>query len=447
MKKTALIFIVILGLGACNVLDQDPQDSLDANMVLVDGASANSILNGVYSTMGSDYYYGVEYVLNMDLIADNSVFQGFYDSQLEIDQMTVPFTNLFVTESWPVIYRVINSANLLIEGVPSLDDPNFSNENDVLGQAYGLRALAFFDLLRVFGEHYIPNSSFGLPLLLQPIPENDFNQIPNIPRSTVAQTYAQINEDLDLALSFLTESLDQGTMNYYAALALRARVALYQKNYAVAKAAADEIIADGGFELLDDLDELYYTTEITGETIFDLEFNDQDQSSFNSYTIRRDEYNLDERLINATEAGDKRAAYYGFSRNANRILKYTDGTNANNTKVFRLAEIYLIRAEADAMLSGNPNSGLADINTIRQRADLAPIQSLPSMDAFVNALLQERRVELAFEGHRFFDLVRFDKTGAVMGIPDFRKIFPIPRNELQVAEPGILAQNPGYETL
>lgn len=447
MKNVLSTIVLLLGMGACNVLEQEPQSSLDANVALVDGASANAILNGAYSTMGEDWYYGTEYVLNMDLIADNSVFQGFFDSQLEIDQKIVPFTNDFVTQVWPIIYRVINSTNLLIEGIPTLDDPKFSNADDVLGQAYGLRALAYFDLLRMFGEHYIPDSDFGLPLLLQPIPENDFNQIPSIPRSTVAETYAQINQDLDLALSFLTESLDQGTMNYYAALALRARVALYQKNYAVAKAAADEIIEEGGFELLDDLDELYYTTEVTAETIFDREFNDQDQSSFNDYTIGRDEYNLDQNLINATETGDQRASFYGFSRNADRILKYTDGTNANNAKVFRLAEIYLIRAEAAALLSGNPNSGLADINRIRLRAGIVPLGSLPSMDAFVDALLQERRIELAFEGHRFFDLVRFNKTEAVLGIPDFRKIFPIPRNELQVAEPGILVQNPGYETL
>ena len=437
----------MLGLGACNVLEQEPQSSLDASQVLVDGASANAILNGVYSAMGSEYYYGAEYVLNMDLIADNSIFQGFFDSQLEIDQKSVPFTNLFVTEAWPALYRVVNMTNLLIEGVPNLDDPNFGNQEEVLGQAHALRALAYFDLLRVYGEHFIPNSTFGLPLLLQPIPDNDFNQIPALSRSSVAETYAQINEDIDLALSLLTDSFDQGTMNYYAALALKARVALYQKNYSVAKAAADEIINEGGFELLEDLDDLYNTTSVTPETIFDLEFNDQDQSSFNTYTIRRDEYNLDEDLIESTEAGDERANFYGFDRSANRTLKYPDGTNANNAKVFRLAEIYLIRAEASVMLSGNPNSGLADLNIIRERADLDPIASFPTMTAFVNALLQERRVELSFEGHRFFDLVRFNKTGEVLGMPDFRKIFPIPRNELQVAKEGSLVQNPGYETL
>lgn len=438
---------MMLGLGACNVLDQEPQSSLDASEVLVDGASANAILNGVYSAMGDDYYYGVEYVLNMDLIADNAVFQGFFDSQLEIDQKSVPFTNLFVTEAWPVLYRVVNMTNLLIEEVPNLDDPNFGNQDDVLGQAHALRALAYFDLLRVYGEHFIPNSAFGLPLLLQPIQDNDFNQIPSLARSSVAETYAQINEDLDLALSFLTDSFDQGTMNYYAALALKARVALYQKNYAVAKSAADEIIEKGGFELLEDLEDLYNTTSVTVETIFDLEFNDQDQSSFNTYTITRDEYNLDESLIAATENGDERAKYYGFSRNANRTLKYPDGTNSNNTKVFRLAEIYLIRAEAAVMLSGNPNDGLADINMIRERANLDPIASFTNMNAFETALLQERRIELSFEGHRFFDLVRFNKTSEVLGMPDFRKIFPIPRNELQVDEAGVLAQNPGYETL
>lgn len=447
MKKILSLFSIVLVMGACNVLEPDPQTALDANTALADGASANAILNGAYSAMGADSYYGVEYVLNNDLIADNAIYQGFFDSQLELDQRAVPFSNLWVTQAWVSIYRVVNIANLLVTRVPGLDEANFSNKNRVLGEAHALRALAYFDLLRVYGEHFNSGSRFGMPLILEPIENNDFNLIPNLSRSTVAETYLQINNDIETALSLLGGFNDRGRMNYWATLALQARVALYQKNYDKAFAAANEIITQGPMSLAQDLSEIYNTLEPSVESIFDVEFNDQDQSAFNTFTVRRDEYNVDTDLLEALEQGDARAAFFGFSRNANRTRKYPDGNNSNNAKVFRLAEMYLIRAEAAAMRSNDPSQGLQDINVIRERAGIAPIQTVSSMENFVNVLLQERRIELNYEGHRFFDLVRFDRINTVLGMPGFRKVFPIPRNELQVSQGGVLEQNPGYETL
>ncbi|MFC3414290.1 RagB/SusD family nutrient uptake outer membrane protein [Algoriphagus hitonicola] len=447
MKKILSFFSLILVMGACNVLEPDPQTALDANTALADGASANAILNGAYSSMGSDAYYGVEYVLNNDLIADNAIYQGFFDSQLEIDQKAVPFSNLWVSSAWVDIYQVINITNLLVTEVPGLDEANFGNKNQVLGEAHALRAMAYFDLLRVYGEHYDLDSRFGMPLLLEPVENNDFNLIPNLSRSSVSDTYLQINNDIETALSLLTGTDDPGRMNYWATLGLQARVALYQKNYERAFAAADELIQNGPATLAADLSDVYNTLDPSEESIFDLEFNDQDQSAYNTFAIRRDEYNVDESLLNAIEAGDARAAFFGFSRNANRTLKYPDGNNSNNAKIFRLAEIYLIRAEAAAMRSDDPQAGLSDINVIRERAGLSEITSVASMDNFIDVLLQERRIELNYEGHRFFDLVRFDRVEEVLDMPDFRKVFPIPRNELQVSEEGALEQNPGYETL
>ena len=443
MKKIFIIILTIIALAACDVLDPELQTSLDANGVLADAASANGILLGTYSTMQSDVYYGTEFVLNIDLIADNSVFQGFYDSQLEIDQKAVPITNLFVTDFWVTAYRVINMANLLIDGVDDIDDPALDRDL-IYGEAHAVRALAYFDLLRIFGEHFDPGSTFGLPLILEPIPDNDFNQIPDLPRSTVAETYAQILSDLDTAVELTAGSDDTGTMNYWAALALRARVNLYNKNYTSAWNDANDVINNGPFALESNLDNVYFTTEASSESIFEVEFNDQDQSAFNTYTIRRNEYNVDLSLLDFFEEGDARANFFTVAQGRDKTNKYSDNTNSNNCKVIRLAEMYLIRSEAATMSSNDPNAGLEDLNTIRNRAGLADIENLGTMEEYITRLQNERRAEFNFEGHRFFDLVRFDLAGEVLDIEDFRKIFPIPRTELQVSD--ALVQNPGYET-
>ncbi len=442
MKKI-LIILLLFNLTSCDVFDVEPQTSLDANTVLVDGTSANSILLGAYSRMQNINYYGLEYILNNDLIADNAVFRGFFDSQLELDQKAVPFTNLWVTEAWPAIYRVVNVANLLITEIPNLEDPNFRNPDAVIAEAHAIRALAYFDLLRYYGEHFDLNSPFGLPLITEPIEGNNIINIPKLGRSTVAETYTLILNDLNTAIDLLDPgSADPGRMNYWAAVSLRARVNLYRKDYSAAFIDADMVITDGPFELLEDVGSIYETVDPTNESIFEVVFNDQDQSSYNTYLYRRNEYNVDPDLLAAFEEGDARGALFN---SRNRTLKYADATNANNAKVLRLAELYFIRSESAVFANNDPNAGRDDLNEIRNRAELDNIVLFTSIDEYVDALLQERRVELNYEGHRFFDLVRFNKIGEVLDMPDFRKIMPIPRNELQVED--LLVQNPQYEGL
>lgn len=435
---------MIAVVSSCDILEPEPFTALDASNAVVSGASAQTVLRGAYAAMQHPDYYGIEYVCNNDLIADNAIYQGFFDSQLELDQMAVPFANLFVNNIWFRIYRVISIANLLIAQVPELEDPNLSDRNRdrILGQAYGIRAMAHFDLLRYFGEHYDEGSSFGIPLVTEPI----LGEIPDIPRASVADTYSLIMSDIQEAEVKLDGFNDVGAMNYWALISLRARVNLYRKNYPAAFNDANTVIGSGRFALVGDLVGVLYSTSTSAETIFDLEFNDQDQSSFNVFLIRRDEYNVDARLLAAFEPGDRRRALFDRLRNADRCFKYPDGTGADNAKIFRLAELLLIRSEAAAMAQNDPNAGLADLNLIRDRAGLDPLPDFNTMDEFVEALLQERRIELSYEGHRFFDLVRFNKIQEVLGINDnFRRILPIPRDELQVSD--ILVQNPGYETL
>ncbi|WP_430908342.1 RagB/SusD family nutrient uptake outer membrane protein [Maribacter sp. 2-571] len=442
MKKRYFIpLFASLFITSCDVLEPEPQTSLDTDQALIDGASAQGVLSGTYSLLQDEDYYGLEYTLNPDLLADNSVFEGFFDSQLEMDQNAVPITNGWIRSCWPDIYVVISSANLLITGVDAIEDENL-DKTAILAEAHAIRALAYFDLLRIFGEFYDESSQFGLPLFLEPIPNNDFNQIPDLTRSTVAQTYDQILADLDTAIQLSDGNADPERMNFFASLSLRARVNLYRKNYAAAFADADRVITEGGYILEEDLNDVYDTTDPSGESIFEVVFGNQDQSSYNSFTIRRDEYNVDATLLEFFEEGDARSALFTVARGRDRTAKYPDNTNANNAKVFRLPELYLIRSEAAVFANNDPDAGTADLNILRTRAGLADLGTFADTEAYLDALLYERRAELNFEGHRFFDLIRTDRSATVLGLEDFRRILPIPRAELQVSEN--LEQNPGY---
>jgi len=443
MKNRYIILLGALFLFSCDVLEPEPQQSLDSSTALADAGSAEAILAGAYSLMQDQEYYGAEYPLNSDLVADNAIYQGFFDSQRELDTKAVPITNLWLEQIWPDIYRVISASNLLIAGVDAIDDPAL-DKDAVLGEAHAIRALGYFDLLRYFGEHYNSASAFGLPILLEPIPDNDFNKIPDLARSSVSEVYEQIITDLNIAISLTEGSSDPETLNYWAALSLRARVNLYRGNYDQAFTDANQVITEGPFILEPSLDDVFLTTDPSGESIFEISFNEQDQSSYNTFLFRRDEYNVDASLLESFEVGDLRSAYFTVLRGRDRTTKYSDNTNANNFKVFRLAELYLIRSEAAVFSTNNPDAGTEDLNTIRERAGLDDLDAILTLPNYVDALLYERRAELNYEGHRLFDLVRLGRAENVLELEAFRQIMPIPRNELQVSD--ALEQNPGYPT-
>ncbi len=447
LSITLLFTLLFLSITSCDVLDTEPQTSLDAETALADGASAEAILLGAYSRMQAGSYYGIEYPLNNDLIADNAQMLGFFDSQLEIDSRNVPISNFWVGNVWVSVYRVANVANELIAQVPEIEDETFTSSDRVLGEAHAIRALAYFDLLRVFGQHYDLSSSYGLPLLLEPIENNDFNLIPDLARSSVADTYDQIISDLNTALALMGPGYTDNTaMSYWSALALRARVNLYRQDYAAAFTDANTVIEDGPASLELDIDDLFGPdiTETTSESIFDLVFSDQDQSSYYTFVFQRNEYRTDPSLTDSFEEGDLRGTL--FLGNNDRSAKWSNPNNANNARVLRLGEMYLIRSEAAVYREAapDPSAGLPDLNILRNRAGLGDAGPLATEDEYINLLLQERRAELNFEGHRFFDLVRLDKIGEVLGMDEFRKVLPIPRDELLATEN--LVQNPGFPT-
>ena len=457
MKKIYLLFITAILISSCNVLDQTSPNDVSEDNVFTSEAGANSALIGLYNTLQARDYYGGYYPMMADVYSDVGTAGGFDNVALqELSDLGVTSSNIFVQQTWISLYNSINTANAIIKNVDGIKDEAFTVEErgHIKGQAFAIRALAHFDVLRMFGEHWDPSSEFGIPVVLQKQAASDI-----VARSTVAETYTAILNDLNSASSFIiADDRSQFFVNPIAVKALEARVNLYNGDMTAAAAAATEVIDDGTFSLLDgtSFTEIY-TAYPSSESIFELTFDVQNRSAYNSITfsrplaLRTEVLWLAESGLNdffTARPGDLRASLVDFVNNDESILpdgrtqKYRGEEARNNPSlILRMAEMYLIRAEALGR-----SSGLADLNTLRTNRGLAALASgdVPDDESYLNAVLDERKAELNFEGHRMFDLARTGKINEVLGIDDYKSIFPIPFREV-TATNGILVQNPGYD--
>lgn len=364
--KNILIYSLILAVVAssCNVLDQVSPSQVNTSSVFNNAAGAESAVIGMYSSMQSNYYYGGYFPLLSDVYSDVSRAGGFNVTALdEIATYQVSTGNILVQNMYVAMYYTIAAANGIIANVPGIKDPTFTQaqKDSLVGQAYAVRAMANFDLLRMFGQHWDQSSIYGVPVVTT---VQNYNSL--TPRSTVAQTYQAIINDLQQANSLLPHS--KPYLNEYinpdAVQALLARVYLYKKDYANAIAAANQVISDGSFNLLGPGNfTQIYSTKLSNESVFELVFNVQNQSAYNSYTYSRTQALVTEVLFLAdttmniyytNHPADLRAQLVDFSAATEsnflpfgRTQKYRGEINKDNSAyVVRMAEVYLIRAEA-----------------------------------------------------------------------------------------------------
>ena len=457
---TPLIFALLCLTTACDFLELESPNDINADNLFKDAASAENALIGVYSSLQSPSYYGGNYLLIGEPISGNSATGGFDNSNIdELGAQAVTPSNIIVEEMWYGIYNTIANANHLIEGLETIDDSAFDPEpdrkNEIEGQARAIRAMAHFDLLRYFGEHWDNASSFGIPVI------STVQKIGDIaPRSTVAQTYTFILGELNAALALVNQvDRDPAFVNSGTVHALLARVYLYNKDYPDAITHADETASEGLYILLDDVDyPSIFNDRQTSESIFELAFDSQNRSRYNGLTYARpDALNTEVNFLAAealsdffiSRPGDVRADLADFDPGNNdtsiqpngRSQKYRGESDEDSPAyIFRFAEIFLIRAEA----LGYSAAGLADLNTIRNMRGLGLID--PGAGGFLSAILDERKAEFNFEGHYYFDLARAEeiKPGGLLDIDAFRAILPIPLREI-TATKGAVEQNPGYE--
>jgi starch-binding outer membrane protein, SusD/RagB family len=443
MRHAIILTGLLYLMSGCDVLNVEPMDSIPADQAFKDKTGIERGILGSYSSLQSLSYYGRTYLIFSDLAADNLAHPADATSSdyAEVDNNGILPENGAVSGIWASIYDGINVANNVIDKVPGMSDMTDEEKNVALGELYFLRALNHFNLMNYFG-----------PIIIKTEPTVGVNNL-DAGRAPVANVYDQIIEDLTFAAEHLQASSSlKIRASKYAAIALLARVYLYKGDYDLAYDRANDVIMNGGYALPDNYGDIFADDQ-SGESIFEVDFTELDRNRIAEYNFPkslngRREVAPDESLLNAYEAGDERKTYSIAYDGANAYAnKYNDlSKGADNVIVLRLAEMYLIRAEAEARKSGgNMTAVKNDLDIIRTRAGLPPTTAVTSGDLLA-AIEAERRVEFAFEGHRWFDLVRTGRADDLIPtVTNLNKtLFPIPSGELLTNNSPDMVQNPGY---
>ncbi len=456
-KKTFFASVLIAFLcQSCGILDQPSPNDIDVETAFKTAKNAEDALIGLYASMQNRNYYGGNYVLLSEALTDNGSTGGYDNNALdEFGTRQLTSSNIYIEKLWIACYFTIANANFLLAGLEKITDSNLTarRKAEIQGQARAIRALAHFDLLRYFGEHWDTNSDKGIPII------NKIQGIKDLAgRNTVGETYTFVLSELLAAESLVDDTnRDKNFMNLLAIRALLARVYLYQKDMNKAFYYADITINDGSSTLLDSLSfGTVYSKYNTNEEIFNLQFDSQNRSGYNGFTYSRNDALRSEILFLTSEnlklffearPNDLRTNLLDYANNDESIApdgrtqKYRGEDKQDNPAyIIRLAEVFLIRAEARGR-----SFGINDVNQVRAARGMAAfLQSdLPTEADFIEAVMQERRAELNMEGHRYFDLARTQKYAGVLQTDAFRAILPIPLREI-TATNGLIKQNQGY---
>jgi starch-binding outer membrane protein, SusD/RagB family len=458
MKKQLIYTItaLLVSLSACtDKLDLQPRQSIDAALALNNEQDLQSAIVGSYGQLGSGALYGTNFNLLAELQAGESyvTWRGTFSSYREVASKTMTNSNAEASRTWLTAYQTINTVNNVLA---NLDKSTTASVKATLeGEARFVRGILFFELVRYYALPWgttADNSQPGLPLVLTPSVSLE-QATAQTPRSTVAQTYAQIIDDLTKASTLL--GTDNGTRaDSYSALAFLARVYLQQGNYARALATANQVIASGTYRLNPSVVAAFRNRN-TGESIFEIQQNDQNNAGtgndglttfyaslpVNGVSVGRGDVQINTATVTSYAATDARRTelfYLGVKGGGTRYYTAKWADFGANIPIIRLAELLLIRAEANLRLNSTTGATpAADLNAVRQRAGLAPIAA-----PVLNDVLQERRFELAFEGLRIHDVKRLRQTTGTFAWNAPKLIFPIPKREVD-ANPA-LAQNEGY---
>ena len=460
--KISLIAVVMFGFVACekNVII-DPPTSLDASTGFKTRQDVEAAINGCYSSIQSANYMGIRYNIFADLSADNLTHVGTFPSFSQIANRIVPPDNAELVNMWQNVYSGVNRMNNVITSAPKVDDKAF-DANAAVAEARALRAFQHFNLLRFFGggeTGFGKAGGVGIPIASTVVATAGDAIV--IPRASEAEVWTAIVDDLDFASKNIpattNKSASTGRIGRWGAFALKSRAHLYRGDWALAEATADSVITKGGYSLLKGADfGNLYLSKNSSEAIWELQFDPTNtaQVAFFYYTTARggrNEVSSSNSLRDAHEAGDLRKGINFTAKDTavvtstvptSKTIKFTRVDGTDNQILIRLAEMYLIRAEARAQ-QNNFTGAIADINLIRNRAGLANTTAATQAELIL-AIEKERRVELAHEGHRWFDLRRYNRLTTLPSFTQsFRALWPIPQREITNGG-GKIVQNTGY---
>jgi starch-binding outer membrane protein, SusD/RagB family len=441
LRILTLAIISTFAITSCDVLNVEPTQSITAEGAIQTPSDLERALMGCYNGLQSADYYGRNFLVLPDLAADNLDWRGTSQDYGVINN-NVPSPDLFLIEGiWASIYSMINGANNAIYYLPNVENLSENAHDNFLGELMFIRALGYFDLVRTFG---------GVPLRTLPTLEaGDGLHVARTPANDVIDF---IIEELEDAIELISNT-QKGRATQLAAKALLARVYLFAEEYSNAWTLANEVILSNDYSLVTNYEELYLNPH-SAESIFEIDFNEQDGNRLAQYfapsPAGRYEFGPYDSFIDLYDTNDERfnASIDTSKAESPAVIKYKDvQQGSDNVIVLRLAEMYLIRAEAEAN-STSPNIAnvQADIDAVRIRANIGGT-SATTINQLKDEILNQRRFEFAFEGHRWFDLVRTGKAIEMLENvnSEYQLLFPIPQSEI-LSNNAIKPedQNPGY---
>jgi hypothetical protein len=485
MKKIYILLAAgaMFTMAACKKeLKENPYSILTNTNFYQNANDAQSALVGVFSQLQPQaYYQRTVYIMN-DLSGDEMI-PLLTQNQERIDMYKVQYTssNIEINNWYTNSYKLISRANDVILNVPgiTMDGPT---KNNILGNAMFLRAMAYFDLVRSFGD---------VPLILKPITSaTDPNLYPS--RTASSAVYTQIISDLKYAeANCYTEdkitAANKGEVSSGAASAMLARVYLQRASTAFAAsddntnalAECNKVINGGLYKLMPNYSDVFNWTlkyfPAQTEVIFAVQFGANNTSTTQNITVRMfspaalggsGSFNANPYLLNSVyDKGDVRKTWNVSNNVAGVIVtpyiyKYRDpqwvkGSNNSqmNWIVLRYADVLMMQSEAMNNINASDPNKFNGLNLVRTRAGLGATQMLsltntPTSAAFVDTLLRDRLRELCVEGHRRNDLIRLGQFASVeqavngFTVSPNQYLLPLPQTEIDANKN--LKQNPGY---
>ncbi|MGB3590780.1 MAG: RagB/SusD family nutrient uptake outer membrane protein [Nonlabens sp.] len=481
-KITYILLFALVLLASCSedYVDVESPDQ-NADNFFNTPQDYESALIGAYDLLQSTYLN----VMLGEIASDNTLAGGESATDVigiqQIDDMIHTPVNQQLQDIWGWMYAGVNRANYIMEFQNNLDFPEKSR---VLGETRFIRAYYYFELVKFFGD---------VPLVVdQRILPGDQFELDRTPSDLV---YAQIEADLQFAIANLEYSTpDVGRATRGSAEGLLGKVYLYQDKFQEASAVLDDLINSGNYSLVSDYSTIFENdNENNSESVFEIQYTDvqgagfgclqcsegnvavgfngirnysgplfdsgfsfnvptqETYDSFEAGDVRRDVaiLNIDEFAAQngATFAvGFEHTGFYNrkyIARKGDRGTGDANLTNPNNYRSIRLADVYLMAAEAHQR--GGMGDAIAQnyLNIVRNRAGLPNVGT--SGTALLDNIYADRRSEMAGEGHRFFDLVRTNRAaGTIPGFqPNKNEIFPVPQQEIILAG-NRWTQNPNY---
>lgn len=463
--KLLAVVAVIFTMASCkkSELFVDPNNAISDVDAYSSAARIDKSAVGMYDALQNSNFFGGRILVYVDQRGLDANQNSYFGNMGQYTTLTA--NDGTVAGAWQGAYRTIYQANLFYQSfLPNAGLVTTAKANQYIGEAKYIRALCYFYLVNLWAQPYgftADNSHLGVPLVLTAATD-PFAASNNLPRSTVKQVYDQMEADLldaeaKLPASYSDAFTQVARATQGAARALLARLYLYKGDYTKANTYADLVISSGKYALQPNIANVF-STYTTTESISSVAMSGGDNPNTNNSIGQHYGINPGRGDVNVTAdyvslmntATDKRYTTLTKIYNGQTWCTKYPGLTIDYVPVIRYAEILLIKAEALARLSPTAVSvpALALVQSVRDRSTGGTIVAATPQD-LINAILKEKRIELAFEGQNYLDLQRTKQDlpahGFVTTVIPYGanlRIFPIPTYDLQ-KNPN-LVPNPGY---